>query len=96
MYNSNHTKPRFLEDLVGNLTELFKNSTAEQIDKYNKTCEENKECLLAIARTDNIHMGEIIMDKIHQDQLRKEFLGTFLIFTYLFILNKTIFNRMVN
>ena len=74
-YNTHHTKPRFLEDLVGNLTALFSNSSKQQISQYNKTCEENKECLLAIARSGDIHLGEAIMDKVHQDQLRKEIAG---------------------
>ena len=75
MYNEHHTKPTFLEDLVGNLTALFENSTVEKIDKYNKTCEENKECLLAIARSGDIHQGELIMDGIHKEQQRKEIAG---------------------
>ena len=84
LYNSNHTKPRFLEDLVGNLTALFPNKSWQQIDSYNKTCEENKECLLAIARTGDTHLGQLIMAGIHKKELEKEIGGLCRITLYFF------------
>lgn len=75
LFNKCHTKPAFLEDLVGNLTALFKNCSAQEIDTYNKTCEGHEECLLAIARSGDLHQGELIMNAIHKEELRKELAG---------------------
>ncbi|KAL4216399.1 Fibrillin-2 [Mactra antiquata] len=66
-YNLNHTRPRFLEDLVGNLTALFKNFTEANITKFDATCrnywdnESNTECLLAIARNHDYNFGVNVM-----------------------------------
>ena len=75
LYNTNHTKPRFLEDLVQNLTALFSNSSQEEIETYNTTCEGYEQCLLAIARTGNLQQGQLIMQNIHEEQFRKELAG---------------------
>ena len=74
LYN-NHSKPRFLEDLVGNLTALFSNSSRKEIAQYNSTCMGNKQCLLTIARTGDLHEGELIIEAYHKEQYRKEMLG---------------------
>ncbi|XP_053387998.1 mucin-like protein [Mercenaria mercenaria] len=62
-YNENHSHPRFLEELVGNLTALFKGYTKSNISLFNTTCindwdnTPNAQCLLAIARTGDINQG---------------------------------------
>ncbi|XP_053398233.1 mucin-like protein [Mercenaria mercenaria] len=62
-YNEHHTRPRFLEELVGNLTALFEGYTKSNISLFNTTCinkwnnAPNVQCLLAIARTGDINLG---------------------------------------
>ncbi|XP_053391131.1 mucin-like protein [Mercenaria mercenaria] len=62
-YNEHHTRPRFLEELVGNLSALFEDYTASNISLFNTTCisdwdkKPNTQCLLAIARTGDINQG---------------------------------------
>ncbi|XP_053389561.1 mucin-like protein, partial [Mercenaria mercenaria] len=66
-YNKYHTRPKFLEDLVGNLTALFKAYTIENITLFNNTCrnywnnEPNEQCLLTIARTGDYSFGVVVM-----------------------------------
>ena len=77
-FNTHHTKPRFLEDLIGNLSALFNGSTQRQIDNYTTTCEGNNECLLAIARSGDIRQGQMIIAGIHREQLSQEIIGNFI------------------
>ncbi|XP_053387839.1 uncharacterized protein LOC123542581 [Mercenaria mercenaria] len=62
-YNEHHTRPRFLEELVGNLTALFEGYSKLNISLFNTTCinkwdnTSNVPCLLAIARTGDINQG---------------------------------------
>ncbi|XP_053388051.1 mucin-like protein [Mercenaria mercenaria] len=69
LYNKHHTRPKFLEDLLGNLTALFENFTHSNITKFNNTCmnywnnEPNEQCLLTIARTGNYGLGVAVMLK---------------------------------
>ena len=74
LYN-NHSTPRFLKELAGNLTALFSNSSTEEIAQYNQTCTGNNECLLTIARTGNIHEGELIMAAYRIEQYIRELSG---------------------
>ena len=75
LYNDHHSKPRFLEDLVGNLTALFSNSSKAEVETYTSTCMGNKHCLLAIARTGKLNEGERVMDAYHQKQYKQEVIG---------------------
>ena len=74
LYN-HHSTPRFLKELVGNLTALFSNSSTEEIAQYNRICTGNEECLLTIARSGNIREGELIMAAYRKEQYKKELLG---------------------
>ncbi|XP_053386884.1 mucin-like protein [Mercenaria mercenaria] len=66
-HNKYHTRPKFLEDLVGNLTALFEVYTIENITLFNNTCrnywnnEPNEQCLLTIARTGDYSFGVAVM-----------------------------------
>ena len=75
LYNDHHSKPRFLEDLVGNLTDLFSKSSKAEVATYNSTCMGNKHCLLAIARTGKLHEGELIMEAYRKEQYLQEVIG---------------------
>ncbi|XP_053388057.1 sushi domain-containing protein 2-like [Mercenaria mercenaria] len=67
-YNSNHTVPTFLEDYLNNLTLLFNQNghkhNATDIANYKNLCKGYKECLLAIARTDDISLGKDAVQRI--------------------------------
>lgn len=69
----------FLEDLVDNLTALFNieslNHNSSDIEKFNETCSGNKECLLAIARVDNIEAGELVMQSIRIKEWNEKYAG---------------------
>ncbi|XP_052786246.1 uncharacterized protein LOC128221685 [Mya arenaria] len=73
MYNHQHTSPRFLENLLGNLTALFENYTEGNITEFNRTCRNSwdnttdNECLLAIARTHDISVGSNVHETNEQD-----------------------------
>ena len=75
LYNDHHSKPRFLEDLVGNLTALFSTSSTEEVARFNSTCMGNKQCLLTIARTGNINEGKLIMETYRKEQYAQEIIG---------------------
>ena len=68
-YNDHHTRPIFLEDLLGNFTELFKGHSTKDIDEFKTTCTNiwssqlNNDCLLMIARTNDAIKGKEIMDE---------------------------------
>ncbi|XP_053389327.1 fibrillin-1-like, partial [Mercenaria mercenaria] len=79
-YNKHHTRPKFLDDLVGNLTALFENFTQANIRKFNNTCrnnwnnEPNEQCLLTIARTGNYSLGVAVMQKANSTRHEWEIL----------------------
>ncbi|XP_053388054.1 uncharacterized protein LOC123543072 [Mercenaria mercenaria] len=81
VYNGQHTVPRFLETLVGNLTELFKTFSPENITLFNKTCrnywnsEPNKQCLLTIARTKDFSIGLDVMTEVNETRRKWEILN---------------------
>ncbi|XP_052261669.1 uncharacterized protein LOC127865762 [Dreissena polymorpha] len=80
-YHNTFSRPRFLEDLLNNLTALFGNcNNTINITSINATCRNswedmlNKQCLLIIARTCNISFGEDIQketERQHMDFIRK-------------------------
>ncbi|XP_053388060.1 mucin-like protein [Mercenaria mercenaria] len=79
-YNKHHTRPKFLEDLLGNLTALFENFTHSNISKFNNTCrdywnnEPNEQCLLTIARTRNYSLGVAVMKEGNSTRRKWEIL----------------------
>jgi len=83
-YNDNHTRPRFLEDYLGNLTALFSNFSGHNVSTLNATCWndwENKQddaCLLAIARTHDIIQGIQVHNNTRTQHERYENIRTFL------------------
>jgi len=66
--HNTYSKPRFLEELVNNLTLLFKGHLQKDIDTFKNICKNSwddtsdTQCLLTIARTNSTNAG---MD-IHQ------------------------------
>ena len=72
-------EPLFLEDLVGNLTALFSVANASHnesdIQEFEDLCKNYTQCLLAIARADNIEAGQLVMDQIHADEYNKAYAG---------------------
>ncbi|XP_053389047.1 mucin-like protein [Mercenaria mercenaria] len=80
-YNKHHTRPKFLEDLLGNLTALFGNFTDENITLFNSTCriywnnEPNEQCLLTIARTGDYSLGVAVMAELNATHRQWEILN---------------------
>ena len=68
-----------MEDLVGNLTALFSVANASHnesdIQEFEDLCKNYTQCLLAIARADNIEAGQLVMDQIHADEYNKAYAG---------------------
>ena len=64
-----------MEDHVGNLTALFNavgaSHNESDILTYKDLCENNTQCLLAIARADSIDAGQLLMDRIQTEKIRK-------------------------
>lgn len=69
------------EKLVANLTNLFNTANATHnstdIELFRDTCENNTACLLAIARTDNVTAGKLVMEKIFKETYEKELSGEY-------------------
>lgn len=80
LYNEPHSRPTFLEDLLGNLTALFQGYPQANISLINNTCRTwwdnrtNEECLLTIARTKNYTLGVAVMETVKNEHLRWEIL----------------------
>jgi len=72
-------EPLFLDDLVGNLTELFNAANASHnesdIQEFQELCKNNTPCLLAIARADNKEAGQLIMDEVEAEAQRQAYAG---------------------
>ncbi|XP_052261553.1 uncharacterized protein LOC127865674 isoform X2 [Dreissena polymorpha] len=78
-YNT-YSKPRFLEDLLDNKTALFEKCYGADVDAFERTClntwdnQTNRDCMLIIARTCNITLGNIIHDEVvrQRDELLRK------------------------
>ncbi|XP_052261807.1 uncharacterized protein LOC127865825 isoform X2 [Dreissena polymorpha] len=72
-YNTKST-PRFLENLLDQPNELFKECNTSMIPAFENTCrnswdnQTNKECMLTIARTCNTTLGKAIQDQVERQR----------------------------
>ena len=66
-------------DPVVNLTELFNaagaSHTVLEIHAFQIVCENNTQCLLAIARADTKDAGQIVMNVMHDEKRKKDYAG---------------------
>ncbi|KAH3775933.1 hypothetical protein DPMN_177343 [Dreissena polymorpha] len=73
-FYNNKSRPRFLENLLDKLEELFKDCNKSMISAFKNTCQNswdnqtNKECMLTIARTCNTTLGKAIHEQVERQR----------------------------